>query len=140
MSLKIPLMVQQFLHNDKYFLTQMPTKKRKFSMAETQQLIEFRSGYACGESFIPRSANCYKGKPKSKPGTFKDYAKERARVYKAAQRGQMPQNENERKLLTSVQRQQGKIQGNKERAVLEALKTEIKEGTLKAISSPRQLT
>lgn len=83
--------------------------------------IEF-AGWQCGKTFIPSSRKCYTdpntGRKTKVPITYKQYTARRAVVYKAAQRGQLPQNEYDKKLLESVSSRQAKLASQKEKLKL----------------------
>ena len=97
----------------------------QFTMAATSQriVVEFK-GFACGNSFISSRNKCYidpkTGTKLETPFGYREYVKRRAQVYKQATRGVVPENEGDRKLLESVERQQGKVKAKKERAKLVA--------------------
>lgn len=83
---------------------------------------DFAGGWQCGKTFIPRNRKCYtdpKTGLKTKiPLNYKEYTRRRAEVYKAAQRGQLPDTEYERNLLKSVENRQAKLASNKEKLQL----------------------
>ena len=89
-----------------------------------RRTANFRSGYACGNSFISSRSMCYTdpetGAKLKTPFGYKEYVKRRARVFKKAQSGQVPTKASDRRLLESVEKRQLKIQTKKERSRLVA--------------------
>lgn len=99
-----------------------------FTVSGTAGVVLFRMasnaefGWKCGDTFIPNNRKCYTD-PKTgiklkTPLTFKEYTKQRAQVYRDAQRGQLPQDDYDRSLLQSVSDRQVKLKTQKEKLQL----------------------
>jgi hypothetical protein len=96
--------------------------KRRRRNAPLKSRADFAGGWQCGKTFIPRNSNCYtdpnSGAKLKNPLTYKQYTQRRAQIYKAAQQGQLPQNEGDRRLLQSVTDRQARLASQKEKLQL----------------------